>query len=79
MVHLSLFVALGLTGSRSQKQLNWEPEPGSTFKRRGREYLPLWTPKTPPPTTTSESKDNGTQDAKALIPKSPPVRLLLSN
>ncbi|XP_070686599.1 IQ motif-containing protein H [Pempheris klunzingeri] len=62
------------------KQLKWEP--GSTYKRKVRECTttPLWTTKTPPPSTTSKSMDDRglIQSTNCLIPKSPqnlPVRL----
>ncbi|KAM9352354.1 IQ motif-containing protein H [Symphorus nematophorus] len=55
--------------SRCLKQLKLETEPGSTCERTGSECTPLWTTKTPPPSTTSKSIDHkgGMQD----IPKSP--------
>ncbi|XP_041795442.1 IQ motif-containing protein H [Chelmon rostratus] len=65
----------GLIGSkfRCLKQLKWETEPGSTCKRIGRECTPLWTTKTPPPSTTSKSMDHRglMQGTNGLIPKSP--------
>ncbi|XP_031139132.1 IQ motif-containing protein H isoform X2 [Sander lucioperca] len=65
----------GLIGSKSRchKQLKWETEPGSTCERIGRECTPLWTTKTPPPSTTSKSVDHRfmMQGINDLIPKSP--------
>ncbi|XP_070763876.1 IQ motif-containing protein H [Enoplosus armatus] len=53
-------IGLTLIGSKSgcHKQLKWETEPGSTCERSGRECTPLWTTKTPPPSTTSKSMDH---------------------
>ncbi|XP_040893854.1 IQ motif-containing protein H [Toxotes jaculatrix] len=59
------------TGSKSrcQKRLKWETEPGSTVSK----CTPLWTTKTPPPSSTSKSMDQGSvmQITSDLIPKSP--------
>ncbi|XP_044049941.1 IQ motif-containing protein H isoform X3 [Siniperca chuatsi] len=68
-------IGLGMIGSKSRchKQLKWEIEPGSTCKRFGRECTPLWTTKTPPPSTTSKNMDHSgmIQGTNGLIPKSP--------
>ncbi|XP_059191860.1 IQ motif-containing protein H [Centropristis striata] len=58
----------GLKGSKCHKQLHWET--GSICERTG---TPLWTTKTPPPSTNSKRVDHQgmTQDINSLIPKSP--------
>uniref|UniRef100_UPI0037E9738C IQ motif-containing protein H n=1 Tax=Semicossyphus pulcher TaxID=241346 RepID=UPI0037E9738C len=43
---------------RHDKHLKWETEPGSTSVRLGRECTPIWSTKTPPPSTTSKSRDH---------------------
>nr|XP_046249615.1 IQ motif-containing protein H isoform X2 [Scatophagus argus] len=67
------------TGSKSRyhKQLTWETEPGSSYEER--ECTPLWTAKTPPPSTMSKSMDNrGIMQGTSLLPKgpqNPPVQI----
>ncbi|XP_037622885.1 IQ motif-containing protein H [Sebastes umbrosus] len=52
--------------SRCHKMLKWETEPGSTCERIGRECTPVWTTKTPPPSTSSKSMAH----SDGFIPKS---------
>ncbi|XP_033491090.2 IQ motif-containing protein H [Epinephelus lanceolatus] len=54
--------------SRCHKQLKWETETRSICER-----TPLWTTKTPPPSTTSKSMDHSgmMQGTNGLSPKSP--------
>uniref|UniRef100_A0A3B4TXE7 IQ motif containing H n=1 Tax=Seriola dumerili TaxID=41447 RepID=A0A3B4TXE7_SERDU len=66
---------IGVIGlkSRCHKQLKWKTEPGSTCKKTGTKCTPLWTTKTPPPSTTSKSMDHGSlmQGTNDFIPKRP--------
>ncbi|XP_068169967.1 IQ motif-containing protein H isoform X2 [Antennarius striatus] len=56
-----------------KKKLKWETEPESICERIDRECTPLWTTKTPPPSTTSKSRDHWgiIQSTNGLIPESP--------
>ncbi|XP_054476032.1 IQ motif-containing protein H [Anoplopoma fimbria] len=59
--------------SRFHKQLKWETEPESTCEGIGRECTPIWTPKTPPPSSNSKSTDHRPmmQGTNSLITESP--------
>ncbi|XP_065812715.1 IQ motif-containing protein H [Labrus bergylta] len=54
------FGNVGLIGPKPShdKTLKWETEPGSPYERIGRECTPLWTTKTPPPSTTPMGQDH---------------------
>ncbi|XP_008275075.1 IQ motif-containing protein H [Stegastes partitus] len=48
-------------GSKWHKELKWETKPESTSVTADRECAPLWSTKTPPPSTTSKSTDQRDQ------------------
>nr|XP_020474960.1 IQ domain-containing protein H isoform X2 [Monopterus albus] len=64
---------IGHLKSRFHKQLKWRTEPRSTCNITGREYTPLWTTKTPPPSAASKSMDHQSmmQGSTGLILKNP--------
>ncbi|XP_068459245.1 IQ motif-containing protein H isoform X2 [Clinocottus analis] len=57
--------------SRWHKQLKWKTEPGSTCKKIGKEGTPIWTTKTPPPSTNYKSRRM--QAKNSLIPEKPHI------